>query len=199
MLDIANNQASNITNLSLPQAPEAPEMPSFTAATVEFPEAPLFNAPGLSVNLGSSGPSGPLYYLETEEDPELVTSSLSIVDKELALFDKRMEIAKQEYEAAVKEFDKNIEQFNKRTDILEAQDERRLNYYQAEQQNYDKAIQVYTGEITKFREHLASETKKFDNEMLIIKNEYEWLQQQMQIFKADYYEKLNLKQPQNKE
>jgi len=191
-MELISNTPDNVNTINLPVEPTPPTIPDIMATLVDYPKAPTFEAPGLSVNIGSTGPSGPLYYLETEEDPELVTSSLSIVEKELSLFDKRMELAKQKYDTETKDWEAQKELFNKRTDMLEAHQERKLKKYNAEQTDYDKALTLYTSELTKYREHLAAETKRFDNAMLKVKNEYEWLQAQIALYQKTYNDKLGL-------
>ena len=60
-----------------------------------------------------------------------------------------------------------------------------------------KVIQLtlYTNEVSTYREHVATAVKKFENDMNKVKNEYEWLSQLLQNFKANYNEKFGVKAP----
>ena len=95
----------------------------------------------------------------------------------------------------MKQFESDKEQFNKKTDILEAQEARKLQVYQAEQVDYDKELAVYTNEVTTYREHVATAAKKFENDMNKVKNEYDWLSKMLQNFKANYNEKFGAVAP----
>ena len=185
LLDAKNNLPDEVSLGALPELPTPPTPPDTVATNEVLPEFPEFHAPTLSVDMGPVKP-GALYWLETEEDTELVSSALSLISKEMEIYAKEWEKANKAYDVAKNEYDKDVEMILKNAEWREAQTGRDVKAFTDNLSLYGNQLTAYSNEITRYREDLAGQTKRFEQEFQIAKTKYEWTMSQITLLKKTY-------------
>ena len=185
MRDMNNIIPESVSLPVLPLLPVAPTPIDTTATHVALPSFPTFNPPALAVDMGSIKP-GAMYWLETEEDTELVSSALAIISKEIEIYGRDWEKANKEFEIAKNEYDKEVEFILKNSEFAEGKIGRDVAKFKDELTLYSSELTAYAQEVTKFREELAAVSKVFEQNMMRLKQKYEWLTGQLGILKMEY-------------
>ena len=185
MLELLDDFPSSVSLLAFPVTPQAPSLPDIEIARLNLPAPPIFNPPALSVDLGPVKP-GAMYWLETEEDSELVSSSLSIIDKEVTVFEKALEVAVKKFDNEKTIWDKEVETAQKNADYDNERISRVLSLFGHELSLYQNNLSVYQAEISRYSNHVTGESKKYDELFQNYKTKYEWLTGQKQNLEQRY-------------
>jgi hypothetical protein len=186
ILDTIDEQPQTIMFPSLPISPIVPRETIFSVPMhVELPVAPTPNLPSLTLDLGAISP-GAMFWLETEEDTDLVSSALSIVDKEMSKYDKNFDKAKYIYEQEKAIYDKEVENVIKNADFASEHLIRQIAEREKELVVFDKDMVLYQAEITEFTNKLSALEKQFTQDKDKVKERYEWLGGHLQILQLEY-------------
>jgi hypothetical protein len=186
ILDTIDEQPDAIMIPVMPSPPEAPEISKFsTQVMASMPDYPTMNFPSLAIDLGDAKP-GAMYWLETEEDSDLVGAYLSIVDKEISKYDKLYEAEKQKYVVEKEKFDKEFELLLKNTDMQQEHIVREYDLIDKELNLYTQKLSGYQNEMSEFTNKLTALEKQFTQNQQNVKERYEWLVNHAQVLQAEY-------------
>jgi len=186
ILDQIEEQPNAIMLPTMPIPPTIPTLDKFsTAVLTTMPDFPEMNFPGFSIDLGDAKP-GAMYWLETEEDSELVGSYLSIVEKEITKYDKLYDAEKQKYMVAKEKFDKEFELVTKNADFQSEHIQREYELIEKELNLYTQALSGYSNEMSEFTNKLSGLEKQFTQNQALTKEKYEWLQTHLSMLQLEY-------------
>ena len=185
-LEILNNPIDVIDLPSIPIIPTLPELADkMSLPVVEVPEFPDVNFPGLSIDMSMTRP-GAMYWLDEEEDTELVTSALSIASKELEIYAKEYEKALKLYEMKKSEWDKEVEFITKNADFRKEEAVYDYDKAKDELERYSKEITTFTSQLTQYNNEVAGLAKRYDEKFAQKKQDYEWLNEMINQWTKNY-------------
>ena len=186
LLDAIDEQPEVIMIPALPIVPTVPtETVLSTPTNVKFPNPPTYNLPTLSIDLGQIKP-GAMYWLEEEEDNELVSAYLSIVDKEVTKYEKNFDKAKEEYNAEKAIWDKEVENEIKNGDMRNEHLIRQIDARDKDLAQFGQELSLYQAEIAKWNHQISALEKQFTQNKEKGKERYEWLTSHFQILQLEY-------------
>ena len=188
LLDLKEDLPNSISLPPLPVLPspiQAQELPQGTH--VALPTFPDLQTPVLNIDIGAVKP-GALYWLETEEDTDLLSGYMSIVDKQITQYDKELEIFKLKYDKALEQWSKEVELLHKNAEYEDKYIDRVLKQFDNDVRRYTEEMSTYTAELTYYTNNVAGLEKVFTQEKDVIIKKYEWLSQHHKVLKTSYIE-----------
>ena len=193
MLDYWNELPDSIYIPGLPEMPDKPgNPPALFMQSYDVPDIPEFSFPGLSLDLGNIVP-GARYYLEDEEDIELLGGAMQILEKEVTIFDKEMDKAVKEYERQKEKWDKDVQAV---IDNSKSEDDflnKQIQDYNNELTLYTHNLTAFNAEISKFTNEISGLEKIFNQDFQKIKQKYDWAQGYKMQLEKSYMELFGFK------
>ena len=198
LLDLDGELPESIMMPTVPMLPTPPTEPEHGTTSYELPEMPVLDLPGLSLDTGSTKP-GAMYWLEVEEDTELLSSALSIMDKQITAYDKDVERATKQFERDKMIYEKEISKLEKNADWRESKIGRDVGMYSTNLQKYTNELTAFNNSVTKMQNEVASLDKIFTQDKDMVKQEYDWIVGRTQLLIAKYQGLFGMTASNNKE
>ena len=173
-LELLNNPPEPIVLPAIPELPTVPELGERELVRLELPELPDINLPSINVDLGSVKP-GAMYWLEEEEDTEMVTSQLSILSKEIEVYAKDYDKAKAEFDRKKDIWEKECEFATKNHDVSKEEAIHAYEKTKDELDRFDKDLSAYNAALTSYTNQMNGLSKVYDEKFGEAKQNYEWL------------------------
>lgn len=185
LLDLDSALPSSVSIPALPILPVAPEAPKHGTTSYEIPDLPVLDLPGLALDTGAAKP-GAMYYLEDEEDIELLNGALSVMDKKMAEYDKTVDRAMKQFERDKAIWERQIQQLEKNADWREAEISREIGLYGNNLTKYSSELTAFNASLSKAQNEIQNLDKVFTQERDNIKQEYEWVNGRLQMLSVKY-------------
>lgn len=198
MLDYWSELPDSIEIPALPELPDKPSAPpNLTTNLYQLPELPEHEFPGLTLDLGNVAP-GARYYLEDEEDIELLGGAIQIMDKEVLIYDKALDRSMKEWERKKEIWDKEVQEAIDNSKTKNELIDKEISAYKDELTLYTNELTGYSTEINKLTTHVSNLEKVFNQDFQKIKQKYDWAQGYKMQLEKSYMELFGLQMAQAK-
>ena len=193
----------DVISTSLPSdliLPTAPSVPTVSSNSVILPSSvPTYTKPNVSLDFGDAD-----NWIKIEEDNEMLQARTTMIGSQINSYNADITNELNNFNKENAEYQAELQKAVKDTELLDANDTKKLQLFQTEVQLYQanvakevqgfsSVLQKYAAEISKVTESNQSKLNKYTQDMANHQSklqkhaaDYEWLQSQYAQLKQDY-------------